>query len=103
MPVRLSVAPEVSALFLPYAPVSVEIELGELKDRPYLVRGPFFTSGNASFVYVLSADHTQAERRDVRFGAIDGEYVESSPGSRPGDASDLQLVPRVSLLPEHRV
>jgi len=85
VPVRLSVDPEVAALFLPYAPVSVEIELGELKDRPYLVRGPFFASGNASFVYVLSADHTVAERRDVRFGAIDGEYVEVLSGLEPGE------------------
>lgn len=85
VPVRLSVDPEVSALFLPYAPVTVEIELGELKDRPYLERGPFFSSGNASFVYVLSPDHTQAERRDVRFGAIDGPYVEIVSGLEPGD------------------
>lgn len=85
VPVRLSVDPEVAALFLPYAPVSVEIELGTLEDRPYLARGPFFTSGNASFVYVINADHTEAERRDVRFGAIDGEYVEILSGLEPGD------------------
>jgi len=36
-------------------------------------------------VYVLSPDHTQAERRDVRFGAIDGPYVEIVSGLEPGD------------------
>lgn len=85
VPVRLAIDPEVSALFLPNAPVSVEIELGELKDRPFLPRGPFFTSGNASFVYVLNEDHTRAERRDVRYGAIDGDYVEVLSGLSPGE------------------
>lgn len=85
VPVRLSVAPEVSARFLPNAPVTVEIELGALKDRPYLRRGPFFASGNASFVYVLSDDHQTAERRDVRYGAIDGDYVEVLSGVEPGE------------------
>lgn len=85
VPVRLSVDPEVAALFLPNAPVSVEIELGTLKDRPFLVRGPFLSSGSASFVYVLNGDHTAAERRDVRFGAIDGEYVEVLSGLEPGE------------------
>lgn len=85
VPVRLAIDPEISVLFLPNAPVTVEIELGELKDRPYLARGPFFTSGNASFVYVLNDDHTMAERRDVRYGAIDGDYVEIVSGLAPGD------------------
>lgn len=85
VPVRLAISPEVSALFLPNAPVSVEIEVGALKDRPYLTRGPFFTSGNASFVYVLSDDHTRAERREVRYGAIDGDYIEIVSGLSPGD------------------
>lgn len=85
VPVRLSVAKEVAARFLPNAPVTVEIEMGELKGRPYLRRGPFFTSGNASFVYVLNADRTQAERRDVRYGAIDGDFVEITAGLEPGD------------------
>lgn len=83
--VRLSLSPDVAELFLPYAPVSVEIELGELKDRMYLPRGPFFTSGNASFVYVLDPSHTTAERRDVRYGAIDGNYIEVVSGLDPGD------------------
>lgn len=82
---RLSLSPEVAQLFLPYAPVSVEIELGVLKDRMYLPRGPFFTSGNASFVYVLDPSHTTAERRDVRYGAIDGNYIEVVSGLDPGD------------------
>jgi Multidrug resistance efflux pump len=106
VPVRLSVEPEVSALFLPYAPVSVEIELGELKERPYLVRGPFFSSGNASFVYLLSPDHTQAARREVRFGAIDGQYVEILSGLEPGDeviySSYLAFrsYPQIRVIPE---
>ena len=83
--VRLSLSPDVAELFLPYAPVSVEIELGELKDQMYFPRGPFFTSGNASFVYVLDPSHTTAERRDVRYGAIDGNYIEVVSGLDPGD------------------
>ena len=85
VPVRLSVTPEVSAAFLPNAPVTVEIELGAVKDRPFLRRGPFFSSGNASFVYVLSDDLSTAERRDVRYGAIDGDYVEVVSGVEPGE------------------
>lgn len=85
VPVRLEVAPDVAARFLPYAPVTVEIEQGVLASRPYLVRGPFFTSGNASLVYVLNEDHTVAERRDVRYGAIDGNFIEVISGLEPGD------------------
>lgn len=85
VPVRLSLAPEVASRFIPNAPVSVEIELGASQNRPYLARGPFFTSGNASFVYVISQGGRQAERRDVRYGAIDGEYVEVISGLEPGD------------------
>lgn len=85
VPLRLRMEPEVSARFLPNAPVTVEIELGWRRDRPYLPRGPYFASGNASFVYVLNDDHTAAERRDVRFDAIDGDYVEILSGLEPGE------------------
>ena len=85
VPVRIRMAPEISARFLPNAPVTVEIELGWLRDRPSLRRGPYFASGNASFVYVLNEDHTAAERRDVRYGAIDGDYVEILSGLEPGE------------------
>lgn len=85
VPVALSIAEEVAEQFLPNAPVTVEIELGVLAQRPYLHRGPFFASGNASFVYVLNDDHTVAERRDVRYGQIDGEFVEILAGLEPGD------------------
>ncbi|HEY8495641.1 MAG TPA: HlyD family efflux transporter periplasmic adaptor subunit [Limnochordales bacterium] len=85
VPVRLAVDPAYARELWPFAEVAVEIELGVRPDRPALPRGPYFTTGDASFVYVISADGRTAERRDVRYGAVDGQMIEVVDGLAPGD------------------
>lgn len=85
VPVRLAVDQELARELWPFAEVAVEIELGVRDNRPALYRGPFFTTGDAAFVYVISADGSQAERRDVRYGAVDGQMVEVVDGLMPGE------------------
>lgn len=106
VPVRLALAPEVSQTLVPNTDVNVEIELGMRQGRTALVRGPFFASGDASFVYVVSADGLRANRREVRFGSIDGSVVEVLAGLEPGERiiyssySAFRAYPTVELLPE---
>ena len=85
VPVRLAVDPELARSLWPFAEVAVEIELGVRPDRAALPRGPFFTTGDAAFVYVISADGLRAERRDVRYGAVDGQWIEVLDGLVPGE------------------
>ncbi|HEY8416811.1 MAG TPA: HlyD family efflux transporter periplasmic adaptor subunit [Limnochordales bacterium] len=85
VPVRLAVDEELARDLWPFAEVAVEIELGVRPDRLALPRGPFFTTGDAAFVYVISADGRQAERRDVRYGAVDGQWIEVLDGLVPGE------------------
>lgn len=85
VPVTLTIDGEAAASLRPFTEASVELELGVRSKRPALSRGPFFASGDAGFVYIVSGDGTEAERREVRYGAIDGNYVEITAGLEPGD------------------
>lgn len=106
VPVTLSVDPDVVQTVRPFTEVSIELELGVREQRPALPRGPFFASGDAAFVYVISEDGTRAERRDVRYGAIDGNFVEIAAGLEPGDRivyssyTTFRTRPTVELIPE---
>lgn len=104
--VRLSLAPEVAETIVPNTDLTVEIELGVRPARTALPRGPFFASGDASFVYVVSEDGRQATRRTVRFGAIEGSMIEIVEGLEPGERiiyssySAFRAYPNIQLLPE---
>lgn len=104
--VTLALDPEVAQRLLPNTEVSVEIETGIRPDRPAVLRGPFFATGDTSFVYVVSPDGTEAYRRDVRFGVVDGGVIEVLEGLAPGERiiyssySAFRSYPTVTLLPE---
>lgn len=104
--VTLQLDPDASASLRPYTEVAVELELGVRRNRPALVRGPFFASGDASFVYVISEDGRFAERRDVRYGAIDGNAIEIEGGLEPGERivyssyTAFRTHPVIELVPE---
>lgn len=106
VPVRLSLDPEVAENIVPNTDLTVEIELGIRPDRIALPRGPFFASGDASFVYVISEDGRQATRRTVRFGAIEGSMIEVLEGLAPGERivyssySAFRAHPDIQLLVE---
>lgn len=81
--VRLSLQQAVT--LRPFAPVGVEILTGVLKQQPAVERGPFYTSGDGAFVYVISADGRRAVRRSVRYGVMDGPYIQVVEGVEPGE------------------
>lgn len=103
---RLGLAPEMAEQIVPNTDVSVEIETGIRKGRYAVQRGPYFATGDASFVYVVSDDGLEARRRDVRFGAIDGSVIEIIDGLTPGERiiyssySAFRAYPTIELLPE---
>lgn len=106
VPVRLALDPEVARTLVPNTDLSVEIELGIRADRHAVARGPFFASGDTQFVYVVDEDGTQAHRRDVRFGSIEGSVIEVLDGVQPGERiiyssySAFRAYPTIELLPE---
>lgn len=106
VPIRLSLDPEVAQTIVPNTDLAVEIELGVRQDRIAVPRGPFFASGDTSFVYVVADDGREATRRTVRFGAIEGTMIEVLEGLTPGERiifssySAYRAYPTVKLLPE---
>lgn len=104
--VTLALDEETATALLPYTELAIEFELGVRQGRPYLPRGPFVASGDSSFVYVVSADGRTAERRDVRYGAVDGSAIEIESGLAPGDRvvyssyTAFRTYPVIELVPE---
>lgn len=83
--VMVRLALEQAVTLRPFAPVGVEILTGVLKQQPAVERGPFYTSGDGAFVYVISADGRRAVRRTVRYGVMDGPYIQVVEGLEPGE------------------
>ncbi|MBE3599298.1 MAG: efflux RND transporter periplasmic adaptor subunit [Limnochordaceae bacterium] len=83
--VMVHLALEQAAPLRPFAPVGVEILTGVLKEQPAVERGPFYTSGDGAFVYVVSADGRRAVRRPVRYGVMDGPYIQVVEGLEAGE------------------
>jgi HlyD family secretion protein len=66
----------------PGTAVTVEIEVGR-RTSPFLPRGPYLSSGQQLFVYVLQGD--VAVRREVRYGMITSTAVEVLSGLSLGE------------------
>lgn len=62
----------------------LEIQVGERVNVPTLPRGPFLSTGDERFVYVLLAPD-RAERREVMFGATSADRIEVVSGLEPGE------------------
>lgn len=69
----------------PYTEATCEVEVGRLAAQPALPRGPFLTSGDGGFVYVLDEDGRRATRREVQYGSVDGTYIQVRQGLTPGE------------------
>ncbi|MBE3575375.1 MAG: HlyD family efflux transporter periplasmic adaptor subunit [Firmicutes bacterium] len=103
--VVLKIPQGVPATLRPNTAVGIEIQVGEKRDAPALPRGPYLTSGQSRFVYVVSPDGRRAHRRQVSYGLIDGDYVEVLSGLSKGeviiysdydefvDRKEIQLAP----------
>lgn len=71
------------SLFRPYSGVTSNIHVGIYRNSLFLPRGPYLTSGQQLFVYVI--DGGKAVRRDVRFGLAEGNNIQVLSGLAPGD------------------
>ncbi|MBE3577176.1 MAG: HlyD family efflux transporter periplasmic adaptor subunit [Limnochordales bacterium] len=69
----------------PYTEATCEVEVGRLRDQPFLPRGPYLTSGEGGFVYVIDEKARVARRQEVVYGLVDGTAIAIREGLRPGD------------------
>lgn len=67
----------------PYSTANTQIHLGIYRDSLSLPRGNFLTSGQQLFVYVIRED--KAIKQNVRFGMLDGNYIQILSGLEAGD------------------
>jgi HlyD family secretion protein len=87
----------------PGTAVTVEIEVGR-RNSPYLPRGPYLSSGQQLFVYVVQGD--VAVRRNVTYGMIDSAAVEILSGLAAGEKvitgsyDEFRHLEQVKVLPE---
>lgn len=61
----------------------VEVSIGEIPDAFVLPRGPYLTTGNREYLYIINGN--EAIRSDVTFGAVTESVVEVLSGVADGD------------------
>jgi len=62
-----------------------KLELGESAKAVLLPRGGFFQSTGGQWVYVLNADGSAAEKRNIKIGKQNPQYYEVLEGLKPGE------------------
>jgi len=65
--------------------MQVRIELSAARESLVLANGPFYEDTGGEWVFVLSADGTEATRRPVRLGRRGAESIEVVSGLRAGE------------------
>ena len=66
--------------------LQMRLVLGDLEEQATLLEnGPFFNDTGGAWVFVLDEDQRVAERRRVRFGRRNPNYIEVESGLLPGD------------------
>jgi HlyD family secretion protein len=63
----------------------VRVEQGNKQDALLLNQGAFFQSSGGSWVYAIDAAGTAAERRDIKIGKSNPEFLEVLEGLAPGE------------------
>ncbi len=74
--------PEVGEL-LPGTSALLEVLVGEVPEAIVLPRGPYLTSGNRRYLFVIDGD--TARRVEVTYGEITDDLVQITNGIEPGD------------------
>lgn len=69
----------------PFTEATCEVEVGRLQNQPYLPRGPFLSSGEGGFVYVIDEKEGVARRQEVTYGMVEGTAIAIREGLKPGD------------------
>lgn len=65
--------------------LDVELTLGATRPALVLPNGPFMAASGGSWVFVLDKDGRRAERRTIRIGRRNPQYVEVLDGLKAGD------------------
>jgi HlyD family secretion protein len=101
--VRVDFLEDASGL-LPNTGVNVDIRLRLHKDSPALPRGPYLTSGQQLFVYVIEGE--RAVRREVQFGLLQGSIIQVLRGLDVGERvitssyDAFRHLEEITILPE---
>jgi HlyD family secretion protein len=103
VPVRVAFLDDASQL-LPNTGVNVDIHVRLHQDSLYLPRGPYLTSGQQLFVYVIEGD--RAVRREVQFGLLQGSHIQVLRGLELGESvitssyDTFRHLEEIAILPE---
>jgi HlyD family secretion protein len=65
--------------------IDLKVELGGAARAVLLAYGPFYQDTGGNWAFVVAPDGTHAERRSVRLGRRNPDYVEVLDGLRPGE------------------
>jgi HlyD family secretion protein len=65
--------------------IDLKIELGGSSQAVLVANGPFYQDTGGNWAFVVAADGTYAERRNIRLGRRNPDYVEVVDGLKPGE------------------
>ena len=65
--------------------LQIKLTLGDNSDARLIPNGSFYQETGGSWVFVVSADGTEALRRNVRLGRRNTDYIEVLDGLEPGE------------------
>jgi HlyD family secretion protein len=65
--------------------IDLKLELGGASQAVIVANGPFYQDTGGNWGFLLSPDGTYAERRNIRLGRRNPDYVEVVDGLKPGD------------------
>ena len=65
--------------------IDLKLELGGASQAVIVANGPFYQDTGGNWAFIVSPDGTYAERRNIRLGRRNPDYVEVVDGLKPGD------------------
>jgi HlyD family secretion protein len=65
--------------------IDLKLELGGASQAVLVANGPFYQDTGGNWAFVVSPDGTYAERRNIRLGRRNPDYVEVVDGLKPGE------------------
>jgi HlyD family secretion protein len=65
--------------------VDLKLELGGASQAVIVANGPFYQDTGGNWAFVVAPDGTNAERRNIRLGRRNPDYVEVVDGLKPGE------------------
>jgi HlyD family secretion protein len=65
--------------------IDLKLELGGASQAVLVANGPFYQDTGGNWAFVVAPDGTYAERRNIRLGRRNPDYVEVVDGLKPGE------------------